>query len=174
MPTAMPIKTNFLLSDRRRTLLALFLALNFLVGCSPCNLQWESEVIKADYPPITYAKIYLPVCSTFKGIEAEFLFCNQDAQLFLNIFSLEFPDYTDSGYFEVKLRIDDQEYCYWAERFEGGQKLLLCDDATQLVISTLLVNCSIELSAGRYQAKLIPENFAKIYYEVTSPKRFQL
>lgn len=143
---------------------ALFLVFIFLLGCSPPCHQWELVNIKANCPCITYSKAYLPVCSRFSGIEAELLCAGAEKHLYLNAFSLQFPKCADDeDTTEVIVLINDIEYTFIAQRFEGGQRLLLPEIAQQLIIDALLEGHCIDLSTGHYRATLIPDNFVNVY-----------
>lgn len=108
-------------------------------------------------------------CNRFNGVEAELLYSGHDIEFYLNAFTLLFSDSENAGYTEVVIGIADQKYTYPAERLAGGQRLLLPAEAQQLIIAALIDNASVELSAGRYQAILIPDNFASIYAKNFAP-----
>lgn len=144
--------------------MAFFLAFYCAISCShPCR-QWELIKIKADCPPITYYQAYLSASNPFNGIEIELLSTGAETQLYLNVLALQFPHCPENeNQTEVTICIDDMQYVVNAERFLGGQRLLLPEEAQQLIICALIENRPVDISAGRYQATIVPDNFLKIY-----------
>ena len=111
-----------------------------------------------------YVKAYLPACNTFNGLEAVLMSCNGNMHLYLNAFTLLFPfNGTDEDHTDVLFTIEEEKYCFTADRLQGGQSLLLPDVAMQLVIDSLLECKGVEISVGRYNTTLTSENFDKPY-----------
>ena len=148
---------------RKRVFVALFLILVSSSCSSPCH-QWKFAAIKADCPSATYVKVYLPECNAFNGLEAELVCNNCDMQFYLNAKTLLLPcSCNDQNHTELKIVVCENEYKFMAERLLGGQRLLLPEDARQLIICSLLEGNDVEVTVGRYQAMLISEGFAKTY-----------
>lgn len=138
-----------------------------LVSCSSSKQLWKFRTIKATYPCSTYTKIYLPTCHPFNGLEAELLCNGPDMALFLNALILCFPNNTDiQGKIVVDVCIDEQYYQFLADRFEGGQRLKLPNEAMQLIIASLLDNSPVKVSVDRYEAILETGNFKEVYLKV--------
>jgi len=117
---------------------------------------------------MTYAKAVLPALNTFNGLQGELLLIGTKLQLYLNALSLQIPYLpNDEMHAGVTIAIEDQEYYFIADRFEGGQKVLLSDDALQIIINALLEGYFIDISIGRYETTLSPDNFACVYYKMT-------
>ena len=152
---------------KKSTVSAFLFALCCAVGCSPqCN-HWKLAVIKADCPSAYYSKIYLPSCNTFNGLEAIILSCNGNKHLYLNAYTLLLPfNPNDEAHTDTLFSIEEKDYSFTAERLQGGQCLLLPDEAMELVIDSLLENKSIEITVGRYFCTLIPDNFDKVYADI--------
>lgn len=147
---------------RKRSVLTLFLIAILVSSCSPQCHQWQFAVIKADCPSAQYVKIYLPPCNTFNGLEAVFMRYNGTTAFYLNVFTLLFPiNEGDEEHTDVTFCIEESTYTFTAERLLGGQRLLLPDEATQLALETLIENKTIEVTVGRYQTTLIPDNFVR-------------
>ena len=149
---------------RKSFISALFLIIFLTSSCSPqCN-QWKLAVIKADCPAASYVKVYLPACNTFNGLETVLMSSNGNVRLYLYAVTLLFPFYeNDECFCEVTLCVDEENYTFIADRLQGGQCLLLPKDAMQLLMDALLENKSVEVTTGRYQATLTPENFCNAY-----------
>lgn len=145
----------------------LFLPFFILLSCTkPCR-QWELETIQSDCPGICYGKATLPACSTFNGLEAEILSIESGLRFYLNALSLELPMVDDDvDYTTVIISIGDQDYSFLADRFQGGQQLLLPEDAQNLIIETLLQKCEVDIRVGRYQTTLVPNHFYESYLKL--------
>ena len=149
---------------RKITVWSIFLILFSASSCCPpCN-QWKVAVIKGDCPPSKYTKAYLPACNAFNGMEAVVMYSNCDTQMFLYALTLLFPIYGDDcEHTEINVCLDDEDYAYIVDRLEGGQCLRLPGEARDLIICALLDGKSLDITAGRYQTTLIPDNFSKVY-----------
>lgn len=87
---------------------------------------------------------------------------NGTTAFYLNVFTLLFPiNEGDEEHTDVTFCIEESTYTFTAERLLGGQRLLLPDEATQLALETLIENKTIEVTVGRYQTTLIPDNFVR-------------
>lgn len=153
---------------RKRTISVLFLISILASSCSPQCHQWKLAVIKADCPPARYIRVYLPACNTFNGMETVLMSHNGSIRLYLNVFTLLFPydDETDQEHTSVFIAIGEEKYCFIADRLQGGQCLALPDEATELIVNSLLENQCVKISTGRYQTTLICDNFATAYYRL--------
>jgi hypothetical protein len=148
---------------RKQFVYAFFLITLIHFSCCPrCN-EWKLAVIKADCPAATYAKAYLPPCNPFNGLEAVFISCSGDIRLYFNALTLLFPCYADEEHSEVFITIEEEHYCFIAERLLGGQTLLLPEEAMLLITLAFLEKKDVEVIAGRYTALLTHQNFEKIY-----------
>ena len=160
---------------RKRVFSSLFLFLFSCIACSPPCHQWQIAIIKAYCPPATYVKTYLPATNTFSGMEVELMCHNGCLNLYLNAITLQFPT-TNPKQTELKIVVCDQTYIFLAERLNGGQRLLLPDDAKQLVICSLLEENCVKIYAGRYETTVTDEGFAKTYNDLVRacyPTSFQ-
>jgi len=144
-----------------------FLSFFILFSCAkPCR-QWELDTIRSDCPGICYGKASLAACSTFNGLEAEILAIDGGLRFYLNALSLEFPVVEgNEDYTTVILFIGDQEHPFLADRFQGGQQLLLPEEAQNLIIETLLQKYEVDIKVGRYQTTLVPNNFYASYLKL--------
>jgi hypothetical protein len=163
---------SFDLVMRKRSFLALFLVALSLYSCSPACHQWKLAVIKADCPAARYAKLYLPASNTFNGLDAVLMWSNGRLNFYLNALTFCFPsDDGNETQCEVDFRIDDVMNTFVAERLEGGQSLLLPEEAMQLVVTALLEQQCVEVTVGRFQTTLVPDHFDTSYKKFICPKR---
>lgn len=154
----------FDLLKKEKGIIALFLPFFlFFSSCSQpaCN-RWEWTTFKVDYPCITFAKAYYPPSNNFNGIEVEWVRSGGEHRLYLNAMTLQFPC-ADDQTVDVSVCIEGEEYHFVAAWLQGGQRLLLGDDAQELIISTLFEGCPVDISVGRYHTTVTSDNFAKIY-----------
>lgn len=152
---------------RKRIASILFLSFCFLTSCSHPYRKWECSTVRADFPPVTYSTVYLNPCNGFNGLEAEFIFYGPYVQLYLNALSLQLPrSTTDENIVEVLISIGDNQYNFAAERLGGGQKLLMPEEAQNLIIAALLEGQEVIVSCGRYETTLIPCNFSTFFYKL--------
>lgn len=149
---------------RKKVVYALFLITYFNTSCCPQYNHWKLAVIKADCPTASYAKVYLPTCNPFNGLEAVLMSCNGNARLYFNALTLLFPcACEDEKLSEVSISIEEENYLFMAERLQGGQCLLMPDEAMLLITHALLKKKNVEVIVGRYQTILTYENFEKTY-----------
>jgi len=149
---------------RKKEYLSFFLITIIFTSCCPPCHQWKLASIKGDCPSSNYIKAYLPTRNTFNGIEPELVCTNGLLQLYLNAHSLQFPCNSDNhAQTNVEVIIGDQDYCFIAERLEGGQRLLLPNEALEIIVCSLLEKNNVEITIGRYESTLIYEGFPSIY-----------
>lgn len=130
-------------------------------------------VIKADCPSASYVKLYLPACNAFNGLEAALLSCNGSVHLYLYVLTLLFPPSPDEDHCDVKITFNNETLIFTAERLQGGQSLLLPDEAMVLIMGALLDNTCVDIKVGRYETTLIPDNFQKTY-SLLFPKAWEM
>jgi len=88
-------------------------------------------------------------------------------RMYLNIYCLSFPQELDNPFKTlVTISNDSDSYDVLADRFEGGQRLLLPPEAADNIIYRLLNNQSLTISVGRYCSEIIPEGFAKSLFKI--------
>lgn len=139
----------------------------YLSSCTPARQAWKLTTITATFPCSTYAKAYLQTCNPFNGLEVELLCNGADTTLFLNALMLCFPPaQNDSGKIDVDICIEDQSFQYPGDRYEGGQRIRLPEEAKQLIIASLLEDIPVTIAVGRYQAIIYSENFKKVYHKL--------
>jgi len=128
-------------------------------ACSKQVTQWELELIRGNCPPKTYSKVYLAPCSTFSGIQIELIGVGCDRQLYLSVLCLQLSPSSSDNTVDVVITIEDQSYIVSAALLEGRQRILLPDEARDLIVYALLNNQEVTVSVGRYRQILIIDNF---------------
>jgi len=148
----------------RKRALALFLIILSLSSCQQNCRQWDFTKIPGECPPTTFARAYLPACSNLNGIAAEFLSIGGELHLFLNALLFEFPSSeSDPCVSIVTVKINDTELEYPAERLDGGQRLMMPQEATETIVAALCEGLCVEVSVGSYRETLISTRFQETY-----------
>lgn len=80
----------------------------------------------------------------------------------------EHPDYPKKT--TVDIVIDGESMTVHPYLLKGGQRLLFCDDVTQLVVNALLESKSIDINLGRRTLHLVSANFGAIYSSFVDSK----
>ncbi|HEV8051885.1 MAG TPA: hypothetical protein VGP47_05270, partial [Parachlamydiaceae bacterium] len=89
---------------------------------------------------------------------------NGIVRLYFYAVTLLFPQYeNDERLCEITICVDDENFSFISDRLQGGQCLLLPNEATQLVTESLFQNKCVEVKTGRYQTILSSENFNNAY-----------
>ena len=149
-------------------MLTLFL---FLCSCSkPCN-NWEYKGMISSCPPVTYGKIYLSPKNHFRELELEFSRGCSGIKMYLNAFSVEFPQNGGgSSTTKVLIQAGQESYEVDADRLEGGQRLILPQGVSENIICRLLNQEQVCISAGKYKSEISPQGFSKVYDKLVHNK----
>jgi hypothetical protein len=81
--------------------------------------------------------------------------------MYVNTFSR--PLAACSGPFPLSVTVDNISTTFSAELLQGGQRLLLSDEARDYIVSALLQQQCVTLTVGPYQATFSPTRFAKYF-----------
>ena len=145
----------------KRVSLTLFL---FLCSCSkPCS-QWQNERAVTCCESQNSSRLMRCSSNRFRGLELEIARGCSGMRMYLNVHSLCFPcDETTPPKTTVHITSGQESYDVWADRLEGGQRLLLPPEAAQSIICHLLNGNTVSLSAGRFKEEISPEGFCAAY-----------
>jgi hypothetical protein len=155
--------------EGRVKVIFLSLSISFLfVSCSSSNeQQWQIDRTVVSNLDCNLGRLTLPAINTYQGLELELVRSASGTRMYLNAFSLPFPnDLEDLSKSAVILLIDEQVYVIKAERFMGGQRLLMPEDAASLIITTLVNDKSIQITVGRYRTTIISTRFVELYKQL--------
>lgn len=64
---------------------------------------------------------------------------------------------------QIQVTTSEISQSFTAELLQGGQRLLLPDQARDVIIDALLNNESLEIVAGPYQGTILPTKFRKFF-----------
>ncbi len=140
-----------------------FFLLFLLPSCS-CGPCWVYREVDTSCPSNNSAFLSYPVLNGFNGIEVQLLRGDFGTLAYLNIPCREIPPLPDAPrYANVLLIIEEDYYSFQAIRMEGGQRLLLPDEATDLLIHALLNCVSVVIALPSHYAEICPMRFESLY-----------
>lgn len=131
-------------------------------ACTSSCRQWELETTHTGYTCYNSAVLYLPTSSE-NNLEMELVRSASGTRLYINVFVLAVPYADDPTKTPVQIEVEELMQTVYAERFEGGQRVLLPPDATAWILESLLNNQTVKIFVGRYHAEVIPTGFADLY-----------
>jgi len=141
--------------------MALFLLSAY--GCSTSSPCWQGERIAAA-PPFGSARVFLSPLNQYSGYELEFVHSGEGLKLYMNVFGLEIPaDPLDESNSRVFISFKDHSYTFSAQRFIGGQRLLIPLHVQNEIIETLQQGQSVYIQVGRYEANIYPNEFLQTF-----------
>lgn len=152
----MRLKSNF----KKRAVRALFF---FLTSCSTTPCQWNCENIDAHHPCFKCSRMILNSTSEPRGLQLEITRTSSGIRTYISTLSLSFPK---GPKVQISLEVDNKTTHFFAERLEGGQKLLLTPTDAEMIIQNLLQGKTTTLSVGRYSSEIVPTGFQRAYREL--------
>ena len=142
-----------------------------LCACSQTPRQWTLTSNKGTHPHFRSSRLYLAPEDKFSGIELDILNTSQGRVAYLNAYGVELQDEGKSpeGYsiVNVTINIDQQSHIFTGFLLQGGHRILVPENATDLIIEALHANKSVEISVAHYSTTIIPDNFVKHYQKLT-------
>lgn len=146
----------------KRVLITLFLL--FFTSCSkPCQ-QWDFERIQTHHSCFNSAVVQWITQNQFNGIDIQILCTPDDTFVYFDIHLFEFPfENNDCHKAKINIYTENQEYCFLAERLEGGQRLFLSIEAGSLVLDLLSEEIAFTISVGNYTETVLPTQFREAF-----------
>lgn len=148
----------------KKALLGAFFILNSCSHCAP----WQYDYICSCDPCFQCAKVYYEPQNVFREAGIEIAFSTDTGfRFFLNFYGCPIPDkliHDDAA--EVTLIINNTSSLILANVCKGGQRLILPEDASQLIIQSLLNNEEVCLKIWRYSVNIPLEGFEKNYNKI--------
>ena len=141
-----------------------FAQIFLLLSCSsPCS-NWVVEDACGRCPGQNLQKITLTPENKFRELQIEIARTHSDERMYLNSLSLRFPhEQSDLRQTTVTVTTADGTRQFIAYRFQGGQRLLLPEDAAALIIDKLLHSEIVALSVGRFHVEIPVQEFTRAY-----------
>jgi len=85
-------------------------------------------------------------------------------RMYVNAYSVPFSTLeSDPGQALMLIGVNEDIFEFQADVLQGGQRLLVPDEAVSLIITSLSQNIPIKITVGRYCATIVPDNFLFLY-----------
>lgn len=140
-----------------------------VTSCASTTDQWKLRRIDSSND-IVCAHLCLPPKNTFRNLEVFFQKDGQDTKIFLNIYSTPFQK-DANGMASVVIYIDDSPTPFEAPVLAGNQRILLPENATELLLVALNEKRAIVIATGKYFAEVHSEDFEQAFHKFNSPQR---
>lgn len=132
-----------------------------LFGCSQQS-HWTSAHIHSEDKESCSNKLSYFSKDHLHGIDIEFLKIGERLNIYLNTHSTPVPAHNDSPKKAiVKIKTLDGVYSFETYRFEGGQKFLLPEEASQMLISALQSQDTPTVILPGYRSIIEVEDFSE-------------
>lgn len=131
---------------------------------------WEyREIDRLDTPCEKTVLLQYEPDNRFSGIELQFLRGDFGMITYLNVYCQTIlPSSLDPCASNVFIRIDDQDSFYLAHRMEGGQRLLLPEEAQEQLITNLWNGKEVTVLLDGYCTTYSPNYFRRLYKDFVS------
>lgn len=140
-----------------------FLLLFFMASCSK-SCYWKYQEIETQCPLYRTASLFHQSDNQFSGLKLEFLKGSYGTKGFISVFASEIPPaLEDPKMSRVIIAIDETVESFLAVRMEGGQKVLLPENATFLLIDALQAQRKVVVALDGYYSEIPACDFPKFY-----------
>jgi hypothetical protein len=117
--------------------------------------EWQEQTAYSAHAKHSFSRIYTPELRSFYQMGAELNQNRCESKLYLFVLCFQFPCLeNDDEHSEVAVEAEGSTYMFYAERLAGGQKLLLPEDAKQLILTALSNGYPVQLTVGGYRTTL--------------------
>jgi hypothetical protein len=149
-----------------KPLFILLLILTLFCSCNSIK-PWAFKEVVSNNPQFNSTLLTYQSDDELMGVGVEILKGIFGTFGYLNVHSRQIPSLPDAPSKSiVVLLIDEKKFPYNADRMEGGQKLLLPQEATAQLTSSLLNNQSVTIYLDGFKSTLEPTNFANMYKKI--------
>jgi hypothetical protein len=150
----------------KKGLSSLVIILICITGCRSNN-SWVFDRVESGNAAFNSSRLTFPSSDQINGIDVEFLKTPHHLYTYLNVHSLPIsPLKSSPQHAFVYIIIGEEKHRFEALRREGGQRLLLPEDASSLLISALQKHQTIILKIAGYTSQISPQGFSKYYSEL--------
>lgn len=142
-------------------------------GCSRSD-SWKVSHIQSGSTQFSSSRLSYHTKDLVNGIDAEFLAVEDTCHLYLHVHSHPVRPYKgDVKKALVQVKTSDETKSFIAYRHEGGQRLLLSDEAREYIVNALYAGEHVTISTSGYSSTLTAESFGKKYHLLEKPPRFR-
>lgn len=143
------------------------------LGCSRSD-SWKVSHIQSGSTEFSSSRLSYHTKDLVNGIDAEFLSVEDSCHLYLHVHSHPIRPYKgDAKKALVQIKTPGETKNFIAHRHEGGQRLLLSEEAKDYIVKALHEGENVVVSTSGYSSTLTAESFDKKYYLLEKPPRFR-
>ncbi|MCX6990100.1 MAG: hypothetical protein NTX49_03405 [Chlamydiae bacterium] len=144
-----------------------------LLGCSHRD-NWKVSHIQSGSKQFSSSRLSYHTPDTVNGIDVEFLALDTSCNLYLHVHSHPVKPYKgDPKTALVTMKTEENAKSFLAKRHEGGQRLLLPDNAKEFLVASLKEGKTVIISTSGYTSTLTPDSFERKYHLLEKPPRFK-
>jgi hypothetical protein len=149
-----------------RTNKVLLVVLCLLTACTKQG-QWSQEKIHSHCEAFTFSKVRGRSSNPVHGLDIEFIRFADNIKAYLIIHSTPIPCTICPGdKASLHIQIEQEDFAFHAERLEGGQRFLLTEEASELLIDTFLAGKDIIITLPGYRSFIQAEGFSKHFKKI--------
>lgn len=154
-----------------------FIFLLILTGCRS-QTPWTTDRISSGQSKFNSTKLAYTAEDPINGLDLEFLKIQDTLYAYLNVHSVPIPPLKKGEgngiqYSAVYITIGPEKHRFEAIRREGGQRLLLPNDAADLILSSLKKELPVGIAVSGYSSLVTPSDFAKQYKKIEKNHTFK-
>ena len=134
-------------------------------SCSHSSKLWVLQKISSSNPSYDAARIFFTT-NSFLGLELEITRVDKDLCSYINVFSQEIPIMKGhSNKSLLTISSNNTQQTFVTNRLQGGQRILLPKEATNLIIDELNKNKTLRIIIPNslYDGEIISSNFSKVF-----------
>ncbi len=159
-----------IINIRRHSLLFLCL----LTACGKQG-QWSQENIHSHCDAFTFCKVRARSTDPVRGLDIEFVRFAEGTKAYLIIHSTPIPcTCCPSDKAPLHIQVERDDFVFHAERLEGGQRFLLTEEASALLIHTFLAGKDALITLPGYRSFIQGEGFSRYFEKQTWENPFHL
>jgi hypothetical protein len=149
----------------RSSLISCFIAVIFF-ACSKSS-HWSSDRISSEEKESCSSRLSYTSKDRIHGVDVEFLKIGDRLNVYLHIHSIPVPPQEGNpNTAPVKIKTGEGIFSFSAYRFEGGQRFLLSEQASHLLISALQNQKEATLILPGYRSTIQPEDFSRKFHQL--------
>lgn len=162
------MQTHPFIGRMRPLVLPLFLSASLLISsCTQAKQNsWTFETDNTNTPWVS-ARLSLPSKDIFKDLSVELIQTPNGRSMHIGAYSKRLtPTDENQQLIPLHLRINGNSSTILCQSIEGGQKLIIPEDKSNLIINHLLNGDSVSLFIEQYHAHLDPKSFKTQFKEL--------
>lgn len=159
------IDQHFVKNSKRGAFCTLLLL--FATSCSGTCQQWCGDSAVGSPCSANSARLYLCPSNELTGLELDFVQMKEGLRLYINVYGLEIPPEPNSlDHSRVFVSFREYSYHFSAQRFQGGQRLLVPEYVQSEIIDFLQEGQAVHLQVGRYESTICPDKFLDLFHRM--------